>query len=104
MPFSQGVSLYLFEGESVYIYPDNMKGRASLFLWRLWDLVFILIGAIVSVLIMIGLKTIFPLAITATIAFVSIRFDDQCILDYLKSAFRFCVSTQQYFLWRLGDE
>ena len=104
MPCSQGVSLYLFEGESVYIYPDNMKGRASLFLWRLWDLVFILIGAIASVLVWVGLKTALPLVITCTLAFVSIRFDDQSILDYLKSAFRFCVSTQQYFLWRCGGE
>ena len=88
----------------MYIYPDNMKGRAGLFLWRLTDLVFILIGAIVSVLIWIGLKTALPLAVTVTIAFISIRFDDQCILDYLKSAFRFCISNQQFFHWRCGDE
>ena len=88
----------------MYIYPDNMKGRASLFLWRLRDLVLILIGAVASILIWIGLKTVIPLVITVTIAFVSIRFDDQCIMDYLKSAFRFCISTQQYFLWRHGDE
>ena len=84
----------------MYIYPDNMKGSSVLFLWRLRDLVLILVGAVVSVLVLIGLKTVVPLAVTATAAFMFIRFDDQCILDYLKDAYRFCVSTQQYFLWR----
>ena len=88
----------------MYMYPENMKGSSVLFLWRLKDLVFILTGAIVSVLILIGLKTVLPLALTVAAAFMFIRFDDQCILDYLKDAYRFCVSTQQYFLWKCGDE
>ena len=88
----------------MYIYPDNMKGRSVLFLWYLRDLVGILIGAVVSVLALLGLKTVLPLALTVTAAFMFIRFDDQCILDYLKDAYRFCLSAQQYFLWRRDDE
>ena len=88
----------------MYIYPDNMKSRASLFLWRLRDLVFILIGVVASVLVWISFETVLPLTFTVTMAFVSIRFEDQCVLDYLKNAFRYCVSTQQYFVWRYGNE
>ena len=88
----------------MYIYPDNMKGRSVLFLWQLRDLVIILLCVIVSVLIWIGMKTVLPLTLSVTAAFMFIRFDDLCILDYLKDAYRFCISTQQYFLWRCGDE
>ena len=88
----------------MYIYPDNMKGRSVLFLWRLRDLVFILVGAVLSVIALLGLKTVLPLVFTFTAAFVFIRFDDLCVLDYLKDAYRFCLSAQQFFLWGPGDE
>jgi hypothetical protein len=80
-----------------------MKGRASLFLWRLWDLVFIVLGTILSVLLLIYARLMAPLALTAAFAFVSIRMDEQSIYDYLVFAFHFCMSSQQLFYWRPDD-
>jgi hypothetical protein len=87
----------------MYIYPDNMKGRASLFLWRLWDMTLILIGAVISIIIMVMFGSVAPLVTVSLCAFLTIRFEDMCVFDYIVHAFKFCVSTQQFFLWRCGS-
>jgi len=41
-----------------------------------------------------------PLALTAGYAFLSIRMEDTTVLEYMKYAVRYLISTQQYFEWR----
>lgn len=85
----------------MYIYPSNLKARASLLLWNLRDV------AISVVLILLGILTItqtespIVLAVAAAYAFLSIRFDDNSILDFLKRAWVFVVTGQQLYRWRL---
>jgi hypothetical protein len=80
-----------------------MRASANLLLWRLWDMTLILIGAVLSVIILVVLKVVAPLIAVSLFAFVTIRFDDLCIADYVIYAFKFCVSKQQLFLWRMGE-
>jgi hypothetical protein len=49
-------------------------------------------------------KILIPAVITAVYAFLSIRSDETTILDFIKYAVRYFISTQQYYEWRLKDE
>lgn len=87
----------------MYIYPDNMKGKAGIFLWSLNDLIIIVIGAVIGITAAVSLKIMFPAALAAAFAFLTIRFDDTSIFDYIINAFKFCISTQQMFIWRCSE-
>jgi len=84
----------------MYIYPSNLKSRASLFLWQLRDVAIIVVIAVLGVFALTQTKSPFVLAVAAAYAFLSIRFEENSILDYLKYAWRFCVSKHQFYLWR----
>ena len=40
-----------------------------------------------------------PLALTAAFAFLSIRMEDLTVLDYIRFAAKFTISTQQEYRW-----
>ena len=84
----------------MYIYPDNLKAAPMLFLWRLKDLAVIGIGALISVFAMSQTGFSLPVIITLVYAFLAIRHDDISILDFIKYAVRYFISTQQYFEWK----
>ena len=65
----------------MYIYPDNLKARATLWLWQLKDI------GIIGVC-------------TAVYAFLTIRFEDTSILDFIRYACAFFFAGQQFFEWR----
>ena len=50
-----------------YLYPQNLKSQAKLWLWNLRDLVIIGAALLLSVLAIAQLKAILPLAIKETI-------------------------------------
>lgn len=85
----------------LYIYPDNLKAAPMLFLWRLKDLTAIGISALISVLALTQIGLTIPIVITLAYAFLSIRFEDTSILDFLKYAVRYFFVEQQEFRWRL---
>lgn len=60
----------------MYIYPDNLKSKAVLWLWELRDIAVIGVGALISVLAMAQLGFLPPVVITAAYAFLSIRLED----------------------------
>lgn len=84
-----------------YIYPQNLKSQANLWLWNLKDITVIGIAALVSILALSQIKLILPLAITAGYAFLTIRLDDMTVLDFIKRAIGYLITTQQYFEWGL---
>lgn len=84
----------------MYIYPDNLKAKAKLWLWELKDVAVIGIGLLLSVLALTQGAGMFLLVVTVMYAFLSIRTDGASILDYLKCAVRFLFLHQQYFEWR----
>ena len=83
-----------------YIYPQNLKSQAQLWLWRLKDLVVLGAALLVSVLSLSQLRFFLPLALTMVFAFLTMRFDDTSVLDYIKRAARYFVTTQQFYVWR----
>ena len=83
-----------------YIYPQNLKATANLWLWGLRDFCLIGIAALLSVVILVYVQFFVPAVVTLCYAFLTIRMDDTTVLDYMKYAVKFLISTQQYFEWR----
>ena len=83
-----------------YIYPQNLKATANLWLWGLRDFCIIGIAALLSVVILVYVLFFVPAVVTLCYAFLTIRMDDTTVLDYMKYAVKFLISTQQYFEWR----
>ena len=83
-----------------YIYPQNLKATANLWLWSLRDFVVLCIALLLSLLIMTQTKIVIPVAVTLCFGFLTIRMDDTTILDFMRSAVKYLITTQQYFEWR----
>ena len=81
-----------------------MRASATLWLWSLRDFAVIVIAALFSALVLATTKILIPAVLTAAFAFLSIRSDETTLLDFLKYAIRYFISTQQYYIWRLKDE
>ena len=83
-----------------FIYPQNMKAKANMWLWDLKDFAIIGIGALLSAVFLIYLHKILLLGIVAVYAFMTIRLDETTVMDYIKNAVKYFITTQQYFEWR----
>jgi hypothetical protein len=83
-----------------YLYPQNLKATANLWLWGLRDFCILGIAALLSVVVMVYLKFFIPAAITLVYGFLTIRMDDTTVLDYMRYAVKYFITTQQYFEWR----
>jgi hypothetical protein len=83
----------------MYIYPDNLKSKAVLWLWQLRDIGVIGIGLLLSVFALAQLKLLPPIVVTALYAFLTIRFEDTSILDFIKYACAFFFVRQQIYEW-----
>lgn len=84
----------------MYLYPDNLKAKATLWLWELRDIGILGVALILSVLTLTQTGILLPLALTTVYAFLSIRFEDASILDFIRYAAAFLFAKQQYE-WRL---
>jgi hypothetical protein len=87
-----------------YIYPENLRAQAQLWLWTLRDIVIIGIGLIVGVLIFTQLRFPLPLVVACTYSFLSIQLDDVSIKLYILWAWRYFISKQQYYEWGIECE
>ena len=83
-----------------YIYPQNMRTQAKLWFWNLKDVIILAIALTMSVVSWAKLGFILPAALTLGYAFLSIRMDEYSVLDFIRRAWRYFVSTQQYFEWK----
>ncbi len=83
-----------------YLYPQNLKAKANLWLWNLKDFAIIGIGALLSIVALVNLGWMIPAVATLVYAFLTIRLDETTMLDYIKSAVKFLITTQQYYEWR----
>lgn len=87
----------------MYMYPDNLKGKPTLWLWYLTDIGVIGVGAIFSVMAITQANFYLPVALVACYAFMTIRFQDTSIFDFIKYACAFFIFSQQYYHWSLAD-
>lgn len=83
-----------------YLYPHNLKATANMWLWGLRDFAIIGVAALLSIVALVYLGWLIPAAVTLCFGFLTIRLDETTMLDYIKYAFRYFISTQQYFEWR----
>ena len=83
-----------------YLYPQNLKASANLWLWSLKDFCILGIAALLSIVILVNTSFLVPAVITLCYGFLTIRLDETTILDFIKYAVKFFISTQQYFEWR----
>lgn len=86
---------------NLYIYPDNLTAKATLWLWELRDVSVIGVGLLLSVLALTQTGIFVPLVLTAVYTFLSIRFDGTSILDFIRYAVAFLFTKRQFYEWRL---
>jgi hypothetical protein len=86
----------------MYIYPDNLKGKSTMFLWTLRDMLAIIIGAVLSAACGAVLHLMLPGVLVGVFAFMTMRIDGELnISDYIRFAARFFITEQQAFFWRM---
>ena len=84
-----------------YLYPQNLKATANLWLWSLRDFVILSIAVLISAAIFINSGILLPSALSLCFGFLTIRKDDITVVDFLGYAARFFLTGQQYYEWRM---
>jgi hypothetical protein len=83
-----------------YLYPQNLRAEAGMWLWSMRDFAVLAVCALTSALVFSATKSLIPLAVTGVYAFLTIRFEDVCVLDFISWATQFFITQQQYFTWK----
>ena len=83
-----------------YIYPQNLKAQPKLWLWKLRDIAILGIALLISIFAVATVKLVLPLALTLVYAFLTIQLDDVSIMDFIKRAVKFFITTQQNYVWK----
>ena len=85
----------------LYIYPQNLKATANLWLWGLRDFTILCVCALLSVLSLTQLGFMIPAAATLCFGFLTIRLDETTVLDFIRYAVAFLITRQQFYEWRM---
>ena len=83
-----------------YLYPQNLKATANLWLWGLKDFAILVVAALIAVLILVNTGFLLPVLAVLIYAFMTIRLEDITVVDFLRFAIKFFITTQQYFEWK----
>lgn len=83
-----------------YLYPQNLRATANLWLWSLRDFAITCIALLISILILSQTKIVLPTALTLCYAFLTIRLSDITVLDYISYAVKYFITTQQMYYWQ----
>ena len=89
---------------AIFIYPDNLTAKATMWLWELKDLAVVGVGLLLSVVALAWAGFLLPMVLTVLYAFLSIRMEDASILDFLRNAVCFLFLRQQFYEWRQSFE
>lgn len=82
-----------------YLYPQNLKARANLWLWSLRDFLILCIAVLISAVIFLNSGVMLPAAVSLSYGFLTIRRDDTAVADFIGYAVRFFITGQQYYEW-----
>ena len=85
----------------MFIYPDNLKAKAALWLWQLRDVAIIGVAFLLSVLALAQTGTMLPLVGTVLYAFLAIQVEGSSVLE---RAACFLFLQQQYYEWGQNNE
>gem|GEM_PF-200967 len=81
----------------MYIYPDNLKAKATMWLWGLKDLAIVGIIILFSVFAFAYAGVWFPLVIAGAYAFLTIQVEDTTIMDFIRYACAYFFMDQQQY-------
>lgn len=84
----------------MYIYPDNLKAKATMWLWELKDLAVTGILVLISVFGFAYAKLWFLLIFAGVYAFLTIQVEDISILKFIRYSCAYFLVEQQSFEWR----
>lgn len=84
----------------MYIYPDNLKSKATMWLWQLKDLAITGIILLLSVFAFVTTGVWFLLVLAGLYAFLTIQVEDTTIMDFIRYACAYFLTDQQHFEWR----
>ncbi len=85
-----------------YIYPENLRSSVKLWFWNVRDFIIICAGIILSAVLFAKLWTPVPLAFTACYALLTLRAEENSIMDFITNAMKFFLTSQQTFYWTKG--
>ena len=83
-----------------YLYPQNLRASANLWLWNLRDFLILCIAVLISAVILLNSSVMLPGAVSLAYGFLTIRKDETAVLDSIGYGVRFFISGQQYYEWR----
>lgn len=83
-----------------YLYPKNLRSAAKLWLWSLRDFGVLFILLLLSVVLLVCTHSVVPLALALAYGFLTIRPDSTTVMDFLRWAVEFFLTSQQTFFWR----
>ena len=83
-----------------YLYPQNLRASANLWLWNLRDFLILCIAVLISAVILMNSGVMLPGAVSLAYGFLTIRKDETAVLDSIGYGVRFFISGQQYYEWR----
>ena len=81
-----------------YIYPQNLRSTVKLWFWNVHDFCILCFGVIVAFIFFAKMWTFFPMAVVICYAVLTLRMEDNAVIDYLLNAVKyFCISQKTYF-------
>lgn len=83
-----------------YLYPQNLRASANLWLWNLRDFLILCFAVLISAVILLNSGAMLPGAVSLAYGFLTIRKDETAVLDSIGYGVRFFISGQQYYEWR----
>lgn len=83
----------------VYIYPENLKAAPTLWLWQLRDLTIGGALAVLGAVLLMQFGVYLMAALAALYLFLTIRFEDACILDFIRKAAVYFLLKPQRYRW-----
>ena len=83
----------------MYIYPDNLKAAPTFWLWQLKDITIGGLLAVLGAITFVYAGSLMIAAVAGVYLFLTIRFDDVCILDFIRKALIFFVGKPQFYRW-----
>lgn len=87
-----------------YLYPQNLKAKANLWLWSLRDFTIFCIAILLSAVVLVHSSILLPAALSLCFGFLTIQATDETtIMGHLRYAIHFFLISQQYFEWRSTD-
>lgn len=87
---------FLIGGETVFIYPENLSKKPTLWFWQIKDLALIGILGMISIYVYVSINFMLPSVLVITYAILTIRVEEISILDFILYMMNYLLTKQSY--------